>query len=104
MSDHVYTSKVRAKLEKLEAAKHRAELRARKIAQRIEELIAGQSPIRAGAVITWEGSNRILRGRVVSVRTSYRGFEYRVNILTKSGKAIGMATVTEDKFPGLTTS
>ena len=103
--DHaVYSKRVRAKLDALEAKKHAAELKVREIERQIEELLASQSPIGPGAPITWIAANRERYGRVQSVRRCYQGFEYRVLITTKDGRVIGSATVREDQQPQLVVS
>lgn len=97
----VYTKRIRARLDALEAKRHAAELRVRAIRRQIEELIVGQSPIGPGDVIEWESGGRSRRGRVLSVYSNYRGFDYRVAIVTKAGRQIGIATVGEGHHPVL---
>ena len=44
---------------------------------------------------------RVRFGRVLAITTRYRGFEYRVAVLTKGGREIGQATVDESHHPTL---
>lgn len=97
----VYSKRVRARLDALEAKKRAAEDKVRDIQRQIEELLVGQSPITVGAWITWVSANRERYGRVLSIHSRYRGFEYRVAVTTKDGRVIGQANVDEGAEPTL---
>jgi hypothetical protein len=98
----VYSPKVRRRLDSLEAKKHALELKVRDVDRQIQELLVGQSTIGPGDRIKWLAANRERYGRVIAVRTAYRGFEYRVEITTKDGgRVIGQATVGESDQPTL---
>ncbi len=97
----VYSKRVRSKLDSLETRKYLAEQNVRAINRQIEELLAGQSPIRVGSRITWVSANRERYGTVVAIQTVWRGFEYRVNVTTKAGRVIGSAQVSESQEPTL---
>jgi hypothetical protein len=99
--NEVYTKAVRRKLDALAEKLHAAENRVRDINRQIEELIVGQSVIQPGARVVWVSGARDRYGRVLSVRSVYRGFEYRVAVLTKSGREIGTATLNESHQPEL---
>lgn len=101
MNREVYSTRVRAKLDALQAKKHAAELKVRTIDRQIEELLVGQSPIWIGSRIVWVSANRERYGTVTSISTAYRGFSYRVTVTTKAGHPIGAATVDESQQPTL---
>lgn len=69
----------------------------------INELVMGQAAIKAGEIIVWfsnVGKNPVKRrGRVVRVSRYWNEFHFRVVVLSKSGKEIGNATVTESHHP-----
>lgn len=96
----VYSPKVRNRLDALEAKRLALILKAQQVERQIQELLVGQSPIQPGHMIMWNSNQRVRYGRVISVRTAYRGFEYRVDITTKDGtRVIGQATVGESDHP-----
>jgi hypothetical protein len=97
----VYSKAVLRKLDALESKKLALEIRVRDLDRRMEELLVGQSPIHVGDCIVWVSSTRERYGRVTSIRTGYNGYEYRVTVLTKAGREIGMATVSEHHQPEL---
>lgn len=106
MSDPVYPKKVQQRVDAIEAEQRKLQDRIRSLEREKVELIVGQSPIKVGAKIKWSrGGNveRTMIGRVtqVSERHWRNGFEYRVVILSKSGKALGMANVNEEHHPEL---
>ncbi len=108
MSDRdrdVYSKATRRKLDALEARKRRLSDQVREVDRAIEELICGQSPIVPGDRIIWFSGSRTRHGRVVAVRSTYRGqFEYRVEVTTQAGRVIGTATVGEQDQPQLETA
>ena len=74
--------------------------------ERIEEIKVGETPIKVGMIIVWPRGNAInerkVRGKVIRVSITYnRNFEYRVQILSKMGKPIGFASVTDAACPEL---
>lgn len=89
-------NQLRARLRKMEQEKEDIE-------QRITHIEAGQSPIKPGMLIEWESGNppntKTRRGNVKSVELGYRGFEYRCELVNKSGEVIGYANVDSDKIP-----
>lgn len=99
---HVFSTAVRKRLDALREKQRLAEIKVRDIVRAIQELLVGQSPIGVGDRITFvSGSDRVRFGRVLAITTRYRGFEYRVAVLTKSGREIGQATVDESHHPTL---
>lgn len=97
----VHSKRVRVQLDALEAKLEAAQLKVRAIERQVEELLVGQSAISVGSVIVWASANRMRRGRVLSVSTNYRGYVFRVVVLTKCGREIGNATVDEGNCPVL---
>lgn len=100
------TKETRQKIRSLEKQKQQLENRIKDIEQTIEDVQAGESPIKPGMRIQWEsgrGDNtRVKRGQVVSVETcGYRHsmFSYRVFILDKRNRIVGHAIVNEDHHP-----
>lgn len=97
----VYSKRDQARVDRLNERIHELEVRQQKLRREIEEIEAGQSPIKVGDLIQWESGNRLRRGRVKSVRASWKGFQYRCHILTAAGKEIGYAEVGSDRCPVL---
>jgi hypothetical protein len=97
MSDEViYSKPVQTQLDKLEKELDSLKFKSREINRKIEQVKIGACPIKVGDIIEWESVGKLRRGRVVIVKSAWsHTFEFRVNILTKRGKAIGFANVTE---------
>lgn len=106
MSDRaiVYTPAVQKKIDRLEEQIEVLRKRKHMLERQVDELKAGQSPIKPGSIIQWDATSGrcVYRGRVISV--SYKdwgpGFEYRCHLL-RGNKEVGMATVGSDKNPVL---
>lgn len=72
----------------------------RKKREALDKLQANQSPIKPGHIIQWDGTGgRLYRGRVISVRIEWRGFQYRCHRLNNAGKECGYSTVDTEANP-----
>jgi hypothetical protein len=69
----------------------------------INKLVIGEAAIKVDDVIVWNSSKYQVkrRGRVIRVTRHWDEFHFRVVVLTKTGKPIGNATVTESHHPEL---
>lgn len=101
MSNFVFSPAVQAQIDALEEEIHQLKRRQTLLERRIDELKAGQSPLKVGDIIVWESGKCTKRGRILSVAcNSYcRGFEYRCVILGKNDQEIGYATVGSERGP-----
>jgi hypothetical protein len=101
MSDFVLSPTIQAKVDRVEAKIRKAEFQIEQWRKDIDRLACVDSPIKPNDIITFESSGRIRTGKVISMRSLYYGYEYRVLLQSKAGKAIGYARVTSDKCPTL---
>jgi len=101
MDDFVYAKREQRKIDAINREISRLEHRKAMLERKKDEIAVGQSPIKSGDVIEWESGSRLRRGKVVTVRPGWRGFEYRCRIIAKNGRAIGWAMVNSEKYPTL---
>jgi hypothetical protein len=102
--DHeVYSKRDRERIDKLDDQIYALEKRIAQLKQKQEEIACRTSPIQPGDLIEWMSGNRLRRGRVISVRKDYCGFEYRCNVVAKNGRILGFANVDTRREPTLIT-
>ena len=100
-SDWVYSEKTQKAIQKKKDQIENLKQKIRDIEHQIYILEVGESPIQVGNTIYWESGKGEKRGRVTSVMASWKGFEYRANVLGKEDRVIGYAIVGTERCPSL---